>query len=72
MDRPGCCNLSSQPAQPLAFLIVSRGPVDLELSAAPSASVDLDRLRRSRRALLAADSPPFIKRVFDQKADLRI
>jgi hypothetical protein len=69
---PGCCKLSSQPAQPLAFVIVPRGPLTLELSNVRSADVDLDQLRRSRRTLLAADSPHFIKPVFDQKADLRI
>jgi hypothetical protein len=71
MERPGCCKLSNQPALPLAFLIVSRAPLALELSASRSADVDLD-LRPSRRTPPAADSPPFLKPVFDQKADLRI
>lgn len=72
VDRPACCTLSNQPAQPLAFLIVSRAPLALGLSASRSASVDLDLLRRSRRAFPTADSPPFVKPVLDRKADLRI
>ncbi len=69
---PGCCRLSSQPAQPLAFVIVPPGPLTVELSNVRSADVDSDQLRRSRRTLLAADSPRFRKPVLDQKADLRI
>jgi hypothetical protein len=72
IDRPGCCTLSNQPARPLAFLVVSRAPLALELSASQSGSADPDLLRRDPRTFLAADSPPFVKPVFDQKADLRI
>jgi hypothetical protein len=68
----GCCKLSNQPAQPLAFVIVSRAPLALEANPGRSANLDLDLLRRSRNASPISDSLPFTKPVFDQKADLRI
>ncbi len=71
LDRPGCCTLSNLPARPSAFLIVSRGPLSLDLSATRSAGVDRDLSWRSLRAN-TSDSPPFLRPVFDRKADLRI
>jgi hypothetical protein len=67
--RPDCCTLSDQPARPLAFLIVSRTPVDLT---AHTTAGPVLVSSPPREGLWFGTSPPFTKLVFDEKTDLRI
>jgi len=67
--RPDCCDLSNLPARPRAFLIASHTPV--ELTAHTTAGPSLVS-SPPRGGLWLGESPPFTKRVFDMKTDLRI
>src|ERR1035437_4366602 len=71
-DHSGCCDMSSQPARPLAFLVASGNSLSLQLSAnGPAGAILLPALSRS--AFLASDhSPQFVRPVFGRKTDLRI
>jgi len=70
-DPPPCCDLSNQP-RPLAFLVTSGKSRSSQLSAGNTACVLLAPVQRSSAFLLVADTPPFVKPVFDKKTDLRI
>ncbi len=71
-DHSGCCDMSSQPARPLAFLVASGNFLSLQLGANGQAgAILLPALSRS--AFLASDhSPQFVRPVFELKTDLRI
>jgi len=71
-DRPGCCDMSSQPARPSAFLVASGNSVSLQLSAnGPAGTIFVPALSSS--AFLWGDkSPQFVRPVFELKTDLRI
>lgn len=71
-DRPGCCDVSRQPARPLAFLVACGNSLSLQLSAnGPAGTILLPALSRS--ACLAIDrSPQCVRPVFELKTDLRI
>jgi hypothetical protein len=71
-DRHGCCDMSSQPARPLVFLVASGNSLSLQLGANGQAgAILLPALSRS--AFLASDhSPQFVRPVFEMKTDLRI
>jgi hypothetical protein len=70
-DLP-CCDMSAQPARPLASAAVpgkfSSGP----FGSNGSADTMLIPLQQSSASLPVANSPPFVKPVFDLKTDLRI
>jgi hypothetical protein len=71
-DPPPCCDLSSQPARPLASAVVPGKFRSGQLSANGSApSMFVPPPARSA-VLTVADSPSFVKPVFDLKTDLRI
>ena len=70
-DSPGCCDIGSQPARPLAFLVASGNSLSAQLSAngpaGPMVPVS------SGSTILSIDhSPRFIRPVFELKTDLRI
>jgi hypothetical protein len=69
---PPCCDLSNQPARPLAFVVMPgkfrAGPMS---GAVTASAMFVSPLRRSAR-LKDGSSPPFVKPVFHLKTDLRI
>ena len=71
-EPPPCCNLSNQPARPLAFLVISGKSSSGQLSARSIAGAMFTPSQQSCMFLQVADSPPFVKPVFDKKTDLRI
>jgi hypothetical protein len=71
-EPPPCCNLTNQPARPLAFLVTTGKSRSSQLSAGGTASAMFAPSQRSSPSLLIADSPPFVRPVFDSKTDLRI
>jgi len=69
---PPCCDLSNQPAPPLAFVVMP-GKFQAGLSSAiGAAGAMVNPPERSATIFPAAASPPFVKPVFDRKTDLRI
>ena len=69
-DRPGCCDMSSQPARPLAFLVASGSSFTPQLSAnGPAGTISLPA--RPGSAFLSIDHAPQ-RPVFELKTDLRI
>jgi len=66
-----CCAVSSQPSRPLAFL-VSGNPLLFQSNANGPAGANFVAPPQSSIFLLIADSPRFIRPVFDLKTDLRI
>jgi hypothetical protein len=71
-EPPPCCNLTNQPARSLAFLITSSKPPSIQLSACGTAGAITAPVQRISAFLLVADTPPFVKPIFDKKTDLRI
>ena len=71
-EPPTCCDLSNQPARPLAFLVISGKSRSSQLGARSAAAAMFVPSQRSSAFFLIADSPPFVKPVFDKKTDLRI
>jgi hypothetical protein len=71
-DPPRCCDLSSQPARPLASTVVPGKFRSGQLSAKGATGGMLSPRQEDSAFLRAADSPPFVKPVFDLKTDLRI
>ncbi|MFZ0913896.1 MAG: hypothetical protein WBQ76_05220 [Candidatus Korobacteraceae bacterium] len=68
--HPGCCDMSSQTARPLAFLVASGNSVSLQLSAnGPAGTISLPA--RPGSAFLSIDRAPQ-RPVFELKTDLRI
>src|ERR1035437_4860038 len=56
-DRPGCCDVSSQPARPLAFLVASGNSVSLQFSAnGPAGTIFV--AAPSSSAILSIDHAP--------------
>jgi len=71
-EPPPCCDLSNQPARPVAFVVTSGGRYSTPLPASDIASVIFVPPQGSSALSLMAASPPFVKPVFDLKSDLRI
>ena len=71
-DLPPCCDLSSQPARPLASVVVPGKPRSGQFSANGAAGALFVPPQQSSAFLAVADSPPFVKPVLDLKTDLRI
>jgi hypothetical protein len=71
-EHTGCCDISSQPARPLAFLVSSGNSFSLQWNATGPAGTILVQAQ-SRSAFLAGEeSPRFVRPVFELKTDLRI
>ena len=71
-DPPPCCDFSSQPARPVASAVVPGKLRSGQFSATGPAGAMFVPPQQSSAFLRVADSPPFIKPVFDLKTDLRI
>lgn len=71
-DRPGCCDLSSQSARPLAFLVASGSSFTPQLGAnGPAGAIPAPASPGS--AFLSIDHAyQFVRPVFELKTDLRI
>ncbi len=69
---PPCCDLSNQPARPLAFVVTAGKSRSSQLSASGTAGAMFASSQRASEAFPVTDSPPFVKPVFDLKTDLRI
>jgi hypothetical protein len=71
-DRPGCCDISSQPARPLVFLVASGNSFTPQLSVnGPAGTISAPAPPGS--AFLSIDhAPQFTRPVFELKTDLRI
>jgi hypothetical protein len=69
---PPCCDLSNQPARPLAFVVTPgkfrAGPV----SGGVTVSAKFVSPQSSSAILTEGSSPRFVKPVFDLKTDVRI
>jgi len=72
IQAPPCCDLSSQPERPLAFLATSGKSHPNQFSAHNAACALFEPAPRKSAVLLVVDSPSFVKPVFDKKTDLRI
>lgn len=71
-DRPGCCDMSSQPARPLAFLVASGNSLFVQLSANGHAGTIFAPAPPGSAFHSIDDSPQFVRPVFKLKTDLRI
>jgi hypothetical protein len=71
-ERPGCCDMSSQPARPLAFLVASGNSVSLQLSTKGPAGTIFVAAPSSSAILSIDHAPQFTRPVFELKTDLRI
>jgi len=69
-ERLGCCDISSQPARPLAFLVASGNSVSLQLSANSPAGTIFVAAPSSSAILLIGHAPQ--RPVLELKTDLRI
>jgi hypothetical protein len=69
---PPCCDMSKQPARPVAYLATSGKSQSNKLRASSGGSLVSAPLQRESAFLLTAASPPFVKPVLDLKTDLRI
>ena len=67
-----CCDLSSQTARPLAFLVASRSHLSAQLSAVGLASSALLSAKPKSGFFSTDDSAQFVRTVFQLKTDLRI
>ena len=72
VDPPPCCDLTRQPARPVASAVVPGKFRSGQFSANGAAGAMLVPPQRSSALSLIGDSPPFVKPVFDLKTDLRI
>lgn len=70
-DRPGCCDISSQPARPLAFLAASGNFLSAQLSANGPAGLMMSASPRYNFLPINL-SPQFVRPVFELKRVLRI
>jgi hypothetical protein len=70
-DPPPCCDLSSLPARPLASALIP-GKVRSGQFSANGVTGTFVPPQRDSNILRVADSPAFVKPVFDLKTDLRI
>jgi len=71
-DHSNCCDVSSQPARPLSFLVVSARSLSVELRAATPATARFAPPLQNSASPVVTEFPPFVKRVSDLKIDLRI
>ena len=69
---PSRCDLSNQPAPPLAFIVTPGKSRPDQISGSGTAGVAPVAQQTSFAFLSAAVSPPVVKPVFDLKTDLRI
>jgi hypothetical protein len=72
INPPPCCDLSNQPARPLAFVVVPGKFRSGQLSASGAAAAMFVLPQAGSALSLIGASPPFVKPVFDLKTDLRI
>jgi len=72
LDPPPCCDLSSQQATPLAFVVISGKFRSDSLSTNSAVGMRFVPPQRKSPLSLVAGSPPFVKPVLDKKTDLRI
>jgi hypothetical protein len=70
--RPNCCDVSNQPARPLAALVVPNRSLSVQLNASAPATAALVPRQQASAFPVAAGSPSFVKPVSDLKTDLRI
>src|SRR5208282_5019128 len=70
-DPPPCCDLSNQPARPLASAVVPGKFRSGQLSPNGSSGATFVPPKWSRALLRVADSPPFVRPVLNLKTDLR-
>ncbi|MGB7555284.1 MAG: hypothetical protein WBM04_12995 [Candidatus Korobacteraceae bacterium] len=71
-DPHVCCDISSQPARPLAFLVAYGRSLSVQLRASGPTGTILPPIQ-SRAALLSIkQAPHFVRPVFELKTDLRI
>ena len=72
-DHSGCCDISSQPARPLAFLVASGNSLSLQLSAnGPAGTISVVPAPAGSAFLSIDHSYQFVRPVFELKTDLRI
>ena len=69
---PPCCNLSSQQAPPLAFVVIAGKFRSGTSSTNCAVGMMVHPPQRKSSLSLIAASPPFVKSVVDKKTDLRI
>jgi hypothetical protein len=69
---PPCCDMSSQPTRSLASAVAPGKSHSGQVNASRAADVIFVPPQLSSAFLRVADSPPFVKPVFDLKSDLRI
>jgi len=69
---PPCCDMSKQPARPVAYLATSGKSRSNQFCASSGGSLVSAPLQRKSAFLPISVSPPFVKPVFDLKTDLRI
>jgi hypothetical protein len=67
-----CCDISSQPARPLAFLVASGNSFSLQLSVNGPAGTIFAPAPSGSAFLLSDDSSQFVRPVLELKTDLRI
>lgn len=70
--RPPCCDLSSQPAAPSAFVVISGKFHSGTSSTNGAVGLMVAPPQRKSSLSLTAASPPFVKPDLDKKTDLRI
>ena len=72
-ERPPCCSVSNAPEQPIGFEVSSKRVKAQQSDAvAQLPSSAMLPLVQTRRALLGADAPRFVRPVLELKTDLRI
>jgi hypothetical protein len=71
-DHPGCCDISSQPTRPLAFLVVSGRSRSIQFRAGGPAGTILPPVQSGAASLSIEHTPQFVRPVFELKTDLRI
>ncbi len=71
-NHPGCCEMSGQPARPLAFLVVSGNYLSLQLSANGLAGSISAPASSTSASLSIEHTRQFVCPVFELKTDLRI
>jgi hypothetical protein len=71
-DHPDCCDMSSQPARPVAFLVVSGRSRCIQLRASGPAGAILLPLQSRLASLSIEHTPQFVRAVLELKTDLRI
>ena len=71
-DQHGCCKLSRPGARPSEFVMISGKSRSMVLKAGGTGAEELVALPQRSAFLSIGNSPPAVRAVLDQKADLRI